>query len=243
MKKIYGLIGRKLSHSFSKSFFENKFQTLNIDSVYENFEIETITQIKDVFAASDLAGLNVTIPYKEAVIPFLDGLDESAKSVGAVNCIQIKNGKHIGYNTDVFGFRQMIKPFLESHHERALILGKGGAAKAVAHVLNELGLNVFFVTRNPKGGNDFSYDDINEAMIHSCGIIVNTTPVGMFPDIENAPAIPFEFLSDQNLVVDLIYNPKETSFMKKAKSFGANAINGETMLHQQAEKSWEIWNS
>ncbi|MBK6525317.1 MAG: shikimate dehydrogenase [Crocinitomicaceae bacterium] len=243
MKKIYGLVGRKLSHSFSKSFFENKFQSLNIDSVYENFEIETITQIKDVFAVSDLAGLNVTIPYKEAVIPMLDELDESAKSVGAVNCIQIKNGKHVGYNTDVFGFRQMIKPFLESHHERALILGKGGAAKAVAHVLNELGLTVFFVTRNPKEENDFSYHDINEAMINSCGIIVNTTPVGMFPDTENAPAIPYEFLSDKNLVVDLIYNPKETLFMKKAKSSGANAINGETMLHQQAEKSWEIWNS
>ena len=243
MKKIYGLVGRELSHSFSKSFFENKFQSLNIDSVYENFEIETITQIEDVFAVSDLAGLNVTIPYKEAVIPMLDELDESAKSVGAVNCIQIKNGKHVGYNTDVFGFRQMIKPFLESHHERALILGKGGAAKAVAHVLNELGLTVFFVTRNPKEENDFSYHDINEAMINSCGIIVNTTPVGMFPDTENAPAIPYEFLSDINLVVDLIYNPKETLFMKKAKSFGANSINGETMLHQQAEKSWEIWNS
>ena len=243
MKKIYGLVGRELSHSFSKSFFENKFQSLNIDSVYENFEIETITQIEDVFAVSDLAGLNVTIPYKEAVIPMLDELDESAKSVGAVNCIQIKNGKHVGYNTDVFGFRQMIKPFLESHHERALILGKGGAAKAVAHVLNELGLTVFFVTRNPKEENDFSYHDINEAMINSCGIIVNTTPVGMFPDTENAPAIPYEFLSDINLVVDLIYNPKETLFMKKAKSSGANAINGETMLHQQAEKSWEIWNS
>jgi shikimate dehydrogenase len=243
MKKIYGLIGEKLSHSFSKSFFENKFQSLNIDCVYENFELETISQINDVFNVSDLAGLNVTIPYKEAVIPFLDELDESAKSVGAVNCIQIKNGKHIGHNTDVFGFRQMIKPFLESHHERALILGKGGAAKAVAYVLKDLGLAVFFVTRNPKEENDFSYDDVNEAMMHSCGIIVNTTPVGMFPDIENAPAIPYEYLSDQNLVVDLIYNPKETLFMKKAKSVGAIAINGETMLHQQAEKSWEIWNS
>jgi shikimate dehydrogenase len=243
MKKKYGLIGKKLSHSFSKTFFENKFQTLNIDSAYENFELENISQIKDVFTKSDLAGLNVTIPYKEAVIPFLDELDESAKSVGAVNCIQIKNGKHVGHNTDVFGFRQMIKPFLESHHERALILGKGGAAKAVAHVLNELGLAVFFVTRNPKDENDFPYDDVNEAMIRSCGIIVNTTPVGMFPDIDQAPAIPYEFLNDKNLAVDLIYNPKETLFMKKAKSFGANAINGETMLHQQAEKSWEIWNS
>ncbi len=243
MKKKYGLIGKKLSHSFSKTFFENKFQALNIDSTYENFELENISQIKDVFTNSDLTGLNVTIPYKEAVIPFLDELDESAKSVGAVNCIQIKNGKKIGHNTDVFGFSQIIKPFLESHHERALILGKGGAAKAVAYVLNELGLAVFFVTRNPIEENDFSYEDINEAMIRSCGIIVNTTPLGMFPDVENAPAIPYEFLSDKNLIVDLIYNPKETLFMKKAKSFGAKAINGETMLHQQAEKSWEIWNS
>jgi shikimate dehydrogenase len=243
MKKKYGLIGKKLSHSFSKTFFENKFQTLNIDSVYRNFELETIPQIEDIFSDSEVVGLNVTIPYKETVIPFLDELDESAKSVGAVNCIHIKNGKHIGYNTDVFGFRQMIKPFLESHHERALILGKGGAAKAVAHVLKELGLAVFFVSRNPKDEDDFLYQEVNEAMIRSCGIIVNTTPLGMFPDVENAPAIPYEFLSDKNLVVDLIYNPKETLFMKKAKSFGANAINGETMLHQQAEKSWEIWNS
>lgn len=242
MKKKYGLIGKKLSHSFSKSFFENKFQSLNIDCSYDNFELETISEITNVFDTPHLVGLNVTIPYKEAVIPFLDELDESAKAVQAVNCIHLKNGKRIGYNTDVFGFRQMIKPFLESHHERALILGKGGAAKAVAHVLNELGLAVFFVTRNPKDENDFSYNDINEAMIRSCGIIVNTTPVGMFPNIENSPAIPYEFLSDKNLAVDLIYNPKETLFMKNAKSFGANAINGETMLHQQAEKSWEIWN-
>lgn len=243
MKKKYGLIGKKLSHSFSKSFFEKKFQNINIDGIYENFELETISEITNVFDTPHLVGLNVTIPYKEAVIPFLDELDESAKVVHAVNCIHLKNGKRIGYNTDVFGFRQMIKPFLESHHERALILGKGGAAKAVAHVLRELGLAVFFVTRNPKDEHDFSYDDVNEAMIRSCGIIVNTTPVGMFPDVEHAPVIPYEFLSDKNLVVDLIYNPKETLFMKKAKSFGANAINGETMLHQQAEKSWEIWNS
>lgn len=243
MTKKYGLIGQKLSHSFSKKFFEKKFRDQSIDGTYENFEMEDISGIQAVFQIGNLAGLNVTIPYKEVILPFLDDLDESAKMVGAVNCIQVKNGKRIGYNTDVFGFRQMIKPFLESHHERALILGKGGASKAVASVLKELGLSVFFVTRNPKEENDFAYNEINERMIQSCGIIVNTTPVGMFPDIDTAPEIPYTFLTDKNLVVDLIYNPKETLFMKRARSFGANVINGETMLYQQAEKSWEIWNS
>lgn len=243
MTKKYGLIGKKLSHSFSKNFFDQKFRDQSIDATYENFETQDISGIQAVFKIENLAGLNVTIPYKEVILPFLDDLDESAKMVGAVNCIQVKNGKRIGYNTDVFGFRQMIKPFLESHHERALIFGKGGASRAVASVLKELGLSVFFVTRNPKEEVDFAYSDINERMIHSCGIIVNTTPLGMFPDVDIAPEIPYSFLTDKNLVVDLIYNPKETLFMKKAKSYGANVINGETMLYQQAEKSWEIWNS
>jgi len=243
MTKKYGLIGKKLGHSFSKDFFEKKFRNLNLDVTYENFELADISAIKTVFEIPELVGLNVTIPYKQSVIPFLDQLDETAKAVGAVNCIHLKNGQKTGYNTDVFGFRQMIKPFLESHHERALILGKGGASKAVEYVLKELGLAVFFATRNPEEEHDFGYDEINERMIQACGIIVNTTPLGMFPDVEFFPQIPYEFLTDKNLAVDLIYNPKETVFMKKARSFGANAINGETMLHQQAEKSWEIWNS
>lgn len=243
MKKRYGLIGKKLEHSFSKKFFEQKFKELNKDAVYDNFELTEIGEVNKIFSLKGLVGLNVTIPYKEAIIPFLDQLDDEAKAVGAVNCIHLKNGQKTGYNTDVFGFRQMIKPFLESHHERALILGSGGASKAVAHVLKELGIFVFFASRIPKDEVDFSYSDINENMIRSCGIIVNTTPVGMFPEIENSPSIPYEFMTNKNLVVDLIYNPKETLFLEKAKSFGANTINGETMLYQQAEKSWEIWNS
>jgi shikimate dehydrogenase len=243
MTKKYGLIGKNLQHSFSKKFFEEKFRLLQLDASYENFEIEWIGSVEKIFKRPELAGLNVTVPYKELVMDYLDELDELAEQVGAVNCIRIKNGETTGYNTDVFGFRQMVKPFLEAHHERALILGKGGASKAVAYVLKELGLAVFYATRNPEDSTDFAYEDVNEQMIQSCGIIVNTTPLGMFPDIDIAPQIPYEFMSDKNLAVDLIYNPKETLFMKKAKSFGSNAINGETMLHQQAEKSWEIWNS
>lgn len=243
MTKKYGLIGQKLGHSFSKKFFEKKFSELQVDAVYNNYELADISEVEAVFKQPGLVGLNVTIPYKQAVIPYLHELDDVAKAVGAVNCIYLKNGKTTGYNTDVFGFQQMIKPFLESHHERALILGKGGASRAVEYVLKELGLSVFFVSRNPQNENDFSYNEVNETMIRSCGIIVNTTPVGMFPNIDSAPEIPYEFMTDRNLAVDLIYNPAETLFMKKAKSFGANVINGQTMLHQQAEKSWQIWNS
>lgn len=243
MSKQFGLIGKKLGHSFSKSFFEKKFENLNFDGVYQNFELASIDQVKPLLTDSSIIGLNVTIPYKESIIPYLDTLDPVAEKVGAVNCIQLKNGKSKGFNTDVFGFSQAIKPFLESHHERALILGTGGASKAVDFVLTELGLAVFFISRQPEKENHFSYDDINENMVRSCGIIVNTTPVGMYPEINQCPSFPFEYLNSSHLVIDLIYNPKETEFLKKAKAAGSTVLNGEIMLVQQAEKSWEIWNS
>jgi len=241
--KVFGLVGKSLTHSFSKDYFSYKFEELDINANYNNFEIENINQIIDVLNTSNLVGLNVTIPYKESIIPFLDEIDDVAKHVGAVNTIQIKDGKTKGFNTDVFGFKQMIKPFFKSHHHRAIILGTGGASKAVDYVLRELGCDPIFISRNPTNENEFGYEDVNEIMIQSCPIIVNTTPVGMFPNVNEMPTVPTEFLTGKNLVIDLIYNPKETLLLKKAKEKGAWTLNGLTMLHQQAEKSWEIWNS
>jgi len=247
MKKKFGLIGKTLKHSFSKTYFEKKFADLKIDAEYENIELDEIEKFSSIVSKPDgpwlmASGLNVTIPYKESIIPFLDELDITAKNIGAVNCIQFKNGKKIGHNTDAFGFKQLIKPFFEAHHERAIIIGTGGASKAVSFVLEELGVSVIFISRNPQGRVQFSYDEMNENMINFNGIIVNTTPVGMFPNTDACPEIPYQFLSSKHLVIDLIYNPNETLFMQKAKAHGATVINGETMLHQQAEKSWEIWN-
>lgn len=241
--KIYGLVGKSLAHSFSKDYFTSKFENLSIDARYNNFEIENINQIKDVLKTPNLSGLNVTIPFKESVIPFLDEIDGVAKEVGAVNTIQIIKGKTKGFNTDVFGFKQMIKPFFKSHHHRAIILGTGGASKAVGFVLRDLGCEPIFISRHPKNDNEFGYDDVNQMMINACPIIVNTTPVGTFPNVNQMPNIPTEFLTDKNLVIDLIYNPKETLLLKKAKEKKAWTLNGLTMLHQQAEKAWEIWNN
>ncbi|MBK7129275.1 MAG: shikimate dehydrogenase [Crocinitomicaceae bacterium] len=240
--KIFGLIGKKLGHSFSKKYFEEKFKNLGVDASYLNFELDEIAEIKNVFTQNNLTGLNVTIPYKSAVIPFLNEVDEKAKNTGAVNCIKIKNGKTKGYNTDCFGFEQLLKPFLESQHQRAIILGTGGVSKAVQIVLNELGIEFILISRSPQYENEFSYEDINEMMMKNCKLMIQTTPVGMYPNIDNAPEIPYKYFTSEHLAVDLIYNPEETAFMHNAKSFGATTINGMTMLHQQAEKSWQIWN-
>ncbi|MDA7803324.1 shikimate dehydrogenase [Crocinitomix sp.] len=237
----YGLIGRSLDHSFSKKFFTDKFNRLEINAVYENCEIPNIELVEELFA-KDYQGFNVTIPYKESIIPFLDELSPEAELVGAVNTIRIEGARKIGYNTDAFGFKQMIKPFFKSHHERAMILGTGGAAKAVQFVLEQLGVNVIHISRRKTGNHIFSYEDINDNMIKFNGIIVNCTPVGTFPAINDSPIIPYEFLSDRHLAIDLIYNPEETLFLKKAKAQGAWTLNGLTMLQQQAEEAWKIWN-
>lgn len=243
MKKKFGLIGEKLSHSFSKEYFTQKFLKLKLEASYENLELSDISQIKPILESNVFQGLNVTIPYKESILPYLDQLDVSAASVQAVNCVKLNQGESIGFNTDIFGFQQMIKPFLESHHEKALILGTGGASKAVEKVLTDLGIVVFYASRNPKNDREVKYYEINQTMLQLCGLIINTTPVGMYPDINDAPDIPYQFLNEGHLVVDLIYNPSETLFLKRAKEQGATVMNGETMLLQQAEKSWEIWNS
>lgn len=239
--EIYGLLGRKLSHSFSKAYFTQKFEQLGRNAVYKNFELEQIMDFPQVLANNKLQGLNVTIPYKESVIPFLNSLSDEAREIGAVNTIVFHEGVSVGHNTDAFGFQQMIKPFLMNTHERALILGNGGAARAVKYVLKKIGLDVLFATRNPKP-DEFHLSEVNALMIKHCGLIVNTTPVGTYPDIEAQLKLPYEALTEGHLVVDLIYNPEETAFLKSAKKYGATTLNGLTMLHQQAEKSWALWN-
>lgn len=250
--RFFGLIGFPLSHSFSEKYFAEKFQRENItDASYQLFPVETIEKLPRLISENpELAGLNVTIPYKEKVIPFLDELDETAKAVGAVNTIRISRLKSQvsrlkGYNTDVHGFRQSIKPFLTSAHERALILGTGGASKAVEYVLKQIGVDCIFVSREKKniaGKTILSYEELNRYVIDSCKLIVNCSPVGTFPNINESPKLPYEAIGKEHLLYDLVYNPAETEFLKKGKANGAQIMNGLDMLKMQAEKAWEVWN-
>lgn len=239
-KLLFGLLGQSLKYSFSQEYFTKKFEAEGIDAVYQNFEIQGIDEVKSVLEMENLRGLNVTIPYKSAVIPFLDGLSDEADKIGAVNTIVNENGRWIGANTDAFGFQQMIKPFLLNTHERALILGNGGASKAVAYVLKSIGLDVIFAARNPQEG-QFHLSEVNDMMVKHCGIIVNTTPVGTWPNVDDCIPLPFAALTDSHLVVDLIYNPEQTAFLRQAAEQGTTTLNGLTMLYQQAEKSWQLW--
>jgi shikimate dehydrogenase len=238
----YGLIGRSLKHSFSKSFFEAHFKENNITASFELYELLNSNEIPTLLAR-EIDGLCVTIPYKEEVIPYLDELSDEAREIGAVNVIKPSKGKWIGYNSDAYGFHQSIKPFLTSAHENALILGTGGASKAIGYVLKKLGITCFYLSRTPMESQQFSYESCNEYMIKACKFIVNCTPIGTFPMISEAPEIPYRFLSDQHLVVDLVYNPSQTRFLQNAKQFGAITMNGESMLTHQALKAWEIWNN
>jgi len=239
MKK-YGLIGQSLSHSFSQAFFKSFFSENKIDANYENIELSSIEGIQAVLQ-ENYDGLNVTIPYKEEIIPFLDQIENAAKEIGAVNVVSFKNGKSLGHNTDAYGFRQSIKPFMTNQHERAIIIGTGGASKAVEYILENLGVNVIFISRTPIGKNQFSYDDLNENMIDACKLIVNCTPIGTYPDIEGYIKMPFSSLTQNHLVIDLVYNPPKSMFLQKAEECGAMILNGESMLKHQALKSWEIW--
>lgn len=237
MKK-YGLIGRSLSHSFSKGFFTTYFQQNGIASSYSNLELTRVDEFPRVKELYD--GFNVTIPYKEEIINYLDELDPIAKVIGAVNTIKVSNGVYKGFNTDVIGFANMIKPFLTNKHEKALILGTGGASKAVVFVLEGLGVECLLVSSSGKG--DFAYSDINGVMIESCKLIVNTTPVGMYPDISARIDLPYSNIGEEHLVIDLIYNPEETILLKEAKLQGAAVLNGLSMLKEQALASYRIWN-
>lgn len=242
--KRYGLIGYPLAHSYSSRFFNEKFKQENIDAQYVNFEMKRVEELRLLVTSDpELRGLNVTTPHKEAVIPLMDELSEEAEAVRAVNTIDIRDGRMKGYNTDIHGFRQSIKPFLTKDHERALILGTGGAARAVAHVLRKIGLRVLFASRHPQDPRQVAYDAINDYMIRSHLLIVNCTPLGTYPQIHDKPDIPYQYLTENHLLYDLVYNPSETAFMKEGIVNGATVMNGIGMLHAQAMKSWEIWNS
>ena len=246
MKK-FGLIGFPLGHSFSKNFFNEKFHSENIDAEYVNFEIPTIEDFPKVLAANpNLAGLNVTIPYKEKVIPYLDELDKDAEAIGAVNVIKLvqTKGKRklIGYNSDLLGFTQSIEQLLEPFHKKALILGTGGASKAINHGLQQLGLETLFVSRSRHDANTVTYEELTPEIMAEYKVIVNCTPVGMYPQADKCPEIPYECLTPQHLLYDLLYNPDTTLFMKKGSDQGAVVKNGLEMLLLQAFGSWDIWN-
>lgn len=243
--KLYGLIGHPLTHSFSKKYFEDKFKKENIiDCEFELFDIPSIDGLSAILEKhNNLKGLSVTIPYKEMVMDYLDEIDANAKKIGAVNAIKIENNQLIGYNTDYFGFKQSLKPFIEISQERALILGTGGASKAVYHALNSLNINCLFVSRNPKSDNEISYEEVNEYVLKHHQIIVNTTPIGTFPKIDEKPNIEYSFITSKHLLYDLVYNPAETQFLKEGKQRGAMVLNGLQMLQLQAEEAWKIWNS
>lgn len=240
-EKKYALIGRKLGHSFSKLYFSDKFREEDLPHSYLNLEFASD---RDLMREEFLkyTGLNVTIPYKESVLPLMDELSEVANSIQAVNCIQVSSGRLIGHNTDAYGFQEALKPFLKSHHRKALVLGSGGASKAVTYVLDKLGLDYLVVSRSPQNG-QIGYGDLNDKALEFFPFIINTSPLGMFPDVDTCPEIPYEFLSAKNFLFDLTYNPEESLFLKKGKAKGAQILNGRSMLEFQAEKSWEIWNS
>lgn len=239
-----GLLGKNISYSFSRNYFKSKFEKEGITDVsYDNFDIETISLFPSILNDTEgLRGLNVTIPYKQAVMPFLDKIDKKAKAIGAVNTIKIKkNGKSTGYNTDCYGFKKSLKPYLKMHHKKALILGTGGASKAVAYALKKLNIKYDYVSRTASPHVRFTYDDLNETIINEFEIIINCTPLGTFPNIENCPDIPYNGISEKHILYDLIYNPLETKFLKLGKAHKATTINGLKMLELQAEKSWSTW--
>jgi shikimate dehydrogenase len=247
MKK-YGLIGFPLTHSFSKQFFTQKFEKENVNAFYENFEIEDISWFPDVVRNNpELIGLNVTIPYKQMVINFLNELDVAAEEVGAVNTIKIKRkGERIllkGYNTDTLGFETSLKPLLKKHHEKALILGTGGASKAIKYVLHKLGIDFISASIEELQKREIRYEDIDKKMMAERMLIINATPLGTYPKVETYPPIPYKHITKNHLLFDLVYNPEVTQFMEKGKEKGAVVKNGYEMLVQQALKSYEIWNT
>ncbi|MCS7018734.1 MAG: shikimate dehydrogenase [Cytophagales bacterium] len=240
----YGLIGKKLSHSFSKIFFTEKFAREQINAVYELYELPSADQLRTLVKNNpQLRGLNVTIPYKCDVIPLLDYIDPKAAEIGAVNVIKIHpDGTLSGYNSDYEGFRYSLQRFTPPEHlYNALILGTGGAAKAVQAVLNDMGMEYTFVSRMPIGNNCISYDELPFLGLDAYRLIINTTPLGMYPNVHQFPPLPYEQLTPSHYLHDLVYNPEETAFMKRGKQYGAHVKNGLEMLYRQAEKAWEIW--
>jgi shikimate dehydrogenase len=242
MQRSYGLIGYPLSHSFSPGYFKTKFEREAIDSCYELFSLPSVARFPELLKQNPhLTGLNVTIPYKQAIIPYLDELDNTTQAVGAVNCITISQGKTKGYNTDVIGFKNSLVPLLQPWHKKALVLGTGGASLAVTFVLKEIGIDYLFVSRQSNKSST-SYQELSHGIVSEYKLIVNTTPLGMFPENDSCPDIPYGSIGKQHLLYDLVYNPAETLFLSKGKQRGAATKNGLEMLELQAEASWNIWN-
>ena len=245
--KKYGLIGKNIAYSFSKRYFTEKFNNLDLNNYsYDNFDLQTMEDFPSLYNSliDEIQGFNVTIPYKEEIIKYLDEIDGDADAIGAVNTIKIlKKNKIKGYNTDIYGFEHSLRPLLESHIKNALILGTGGASKAIAFVLEKNNIYCNFVSRNPTKSQIISYVDLTKEVMAKNHLIVNCTPIGTFPNIESSPDIPYEFLTDKHFLYDLVYNPEISSFLAKGKEYGTVIKNGEEMLQLQADKSWEIWNS
>jgi len=245
-KRLYGLIGFPLSHSYSEKYFNEKFKDKN-NVEYKSFAITEIKLVKDIINDnSNLCGLNVTFPYKESILKYVDEIERDAQLIGASNLIKIirhdNKIKLVAYNTDVYGFKKSISPYIKPYHKKALIIGKGGAAKAAKYALTQFGIGVSFVSRNPQISNQISYSQIDRFILDEHKILINASPIGMYPNTNELPDIPYNLLTKEHLVFDMIYNPSETRFLKKAKEQGATTINGLSMFHNQADRSWEIWN-
>lgn len=240
--KQFGLVGKGIGYSFSKTYFQKKFiENKSFTNYnYKNFDIENISEIEEIFEIKNLAGLNITIPYKEKVIPYLNELTATAQQIGAVNTVVFKNKKTVGHNTDIVGFENALKLFIGTSSKKALVLGTGGASKAVKFVLKKNKIDLITVSRNPKK-NEMNYDDINQKMINNYPLIINCTPLGTKPKIEEAPNIPYNYIGPENYLFDLIYNPIQTKFMRIGLEKGAKVCNGYHMLIQQAEASWKLW--
>ena len=242
-QKTYGLVGKSISYSFSEKYFTEKFKKNKIQNcTYKNFDLNNIKDLVSILKENDLKGLNITIPYKEQVLSYLDEIEDNAKLIGAINTIKINKDKTLtGYNTDFIGFINTLRPHINSNCKKALILGTGGASKAIEYGLKKLNIESKKISRNKKKG-DLTYLEIDSDLIKEYQIIINTTPLGTYPDIENYPDIPYKYLTKKHICYDLIYNPDETKFLRKSKKKGAITINGLRMLEIQAEESWKIWN-
>ena len=246
VEKKYGLLGRNIDYSFSKKYFTAKFSREKLLCDYENFDIESIDQLPELLdrEIQNLQGFNVTIPYKNDIFNYLDEVDETASEINAVNCVKIIDEYYLkGFNTDAFGFENSLVPLLKKNHKKALILGTGGASKAIAYVLKKLKIEFLFVSRNPLAENQIPYKSLAPAIIAAHHLIVNCTPLGTHPIIDEFPNIPYQAVTENHLLYDLIYNPSQTKFLEKGKNMGAQTKNGLEMLELQAAKSWEIWNT
>ena len=241
--KIFGLLGKNINYSFSKQFFEDKFKKEKLSFIYENFDIQEINNLKKIINKPNLFGLNVTIPYKESVLPYLDKIDPIALKIGAVNTILIKNNYLTGFNTDYIGFYKTIIKLISNDHKHALILGKGGASKAISFALDKLDIDYLYVSRKEKNISTINYSDLNEKIFSKYKIIINCTPLGTFPEIKKTPLIPTKYINSSHIVYDLIYNPTKTLLLKKSEINGAKICNGYKMLRVQAEEAWKIWNT